>query len=139
MPTPELVVHAEGLRKSYGSPRTPVRVLEGVDLALHRGEVLALLGPNGAGKTTTVRILATLLQPDGGTATVAGHDVVHDAARVRGLIGLTGQYAAVDEKQSGRENLTMMGRLAHLPRRAARARVDGIGRASCRERVYDDV
>ncbi|MFD4992372.1 ATP-binding cassette domain-containing protein [Cellulosimicrobium cellulans] len=126
MPAPDVLVRAEGLRKSYGSTRRSVRVLDGVDLTLHRGEVLALLGPNGAGKTTTVRILATLLRPDGGTATVAGHDVVHDAARVRGLISLTGQYAAVDEKQSGRENLTMMGRLAHLPRRAARARVDGL-------------
>ncbi len=126
MPAPDVLVHADGLRKNYGTPRRPVRVLDGVDLTLHRGEVLALLGPNGAGKTTTVRILATLLRPDGGTATVAGHDVVRDAARVRGLISLTGQYAAVDEKQTGRENLTMMGRLAHLPRRAARGRVDGL-------------
>ncbi len=126
MTTTDVLVRADGLRKSYGSPRHPVRVLDGVDLALHRGEVLALLGPNGAGKTTTVRILATLLRPDGGTATVAGHDVVHDAARVREVISLTGQYAAVDEKQSGRENLLMMGRLAHLPRRGARARVDDL-------------
>jgi len=126
VPTTDVLVRADGLRKSYGSPRRPVPVLDGVDLTLHRGEVLALLGPNGAGKTTTVRILATLLRPDGGTATVAGHDVVRDAARVRGLISLTGQHAAVDEKQSGRENLTMMGRLAHLPRRTARDRVDGL-------------
>ncbi|UKJ62882.1 ATP-binding cassette domain-containing protein [Cellulosimicrobium cellulans] len=126
MAAPDVLVRAEGLRKSYGSARRPVRVLDGVDLTLHRGEVLALLGPNGAGKTTTVRILATLLRPDSGTATVAGHDVVHDAARVRGLISLTGQYAAVDEKQSGRENLAMMGRLAHLPRRAARTRVGAL-------------
>jgi ABC-2 type transport system ATP-binding protein len=108
--------------KRYGA----VTAVDGLNLEVRRGECFGLLGPNGAGKTTTVRILATLLQPDGGTATVAGHDVVHDAARVRGLISLTGQYAAVDEKQSGRENLTMMGRLAHLPRRAARARVDGL-------------
>ncbi|QJW35340.1 ATP-binding cassette domain-containing protein [Cellulosimicrobium protaetiae] len=126
MSAPDVLVRATGLRKSYGSARRPVRVLDGVDLTLHRGEVLALLGPNGAGKTTTVRILATLLRPDGGTATVAGHDVVRDAARVREVVSLTGQYAAVDEKQSGRENLAMMGRLAHLPRRAARARVDAL-------------
>ncbi|SMF15784.1 ABC-2 type transport system ATP-binding protein [Cellulosimicrobium cellulans J34] len=124
--TTDVLVHARGLRKSYGSARRPVRVLDGVDLTLHRGEVLAVLGPNGAGKTTTVRILATLLRPDAGTATVAGHDVVRDAARVRGLISLTGQYAAVDEKQTGRENLAMMGRLAHLPRRVVRARVDDL-------------
>ena len=126
MSAPDVLVRATGLRKSYGSARRPVRVLDGVDLTLHRGEVLALLGPNGAGKTTTVRILATLLRPDGGTATVAGHDVVRDAARVREVVSLTGQYAAVDEKQSGRENLAMMGRLAHLPHRAARARVDAL-------------
>lgn len=118
------LVQATGLRKSYGTSRRPVHVLDGVDVTLDEGEVLALLGPNGAGKTTTVRILSTLLRPDGGTATVAGHDVVRDAARVREVISLTGQYAAVDEKQSGRENLTMMGRLAHLPHRAVRSRVD---------------
>ncbi|WP_435737524.1 ATP-binding cassette domain-containing protein [Cellulosimicrobium sp. PMB13] len=120
------LVHAVGLRKSFGSARRPVPVLDGVDVTLAEGEVVALLGPNGAGKTTTVRILSTLLLPDGGTATVAGHDVVHDAARVREVISLTGQYAAVDEKQTGRENLAMMGRLAHLPRRAVRGRVDDL-------------
>jgi len=118
------IVRARGLRKSFGPARSPVRVLEGVDLDLHRGEVLALLGPNGAGKTTTVRILSTLLTPDGGTASVAGHDVVRDAARVREIISLTGQNVAVDEVQTGRENLRMMGRLAHLPRTRLRARVD---------------
>lgn len=120
----DALVLAEGLRKDFGPPRRRVRVLDGVDLALHRGEVLALLGPNGAGKTTTVRILTTLLRPDGGRATVAGHDVVRDAPRVRPLISLTGQQVALDLKQSVRENLTMMGRLAHLPRRAVRGRVD---------------
>ncbi|OLT55110.1 ATP-binding cassette domain-containing protein [Cellulosimicrobium sp. CUA-896] len=120
------LVRATGLRKSYGSARRPVRVLDGVDVTLAEGEVLALLGPNGAGKTTTVRILSTLLRPDGGTAMVAGYDVVHDAARVRQVISLTGQSAAVDEKQSARENLTMMGRLAHLPRRFVRGRVDDL-------------
>ena len=120
------LVQATGLRKAFGSARRPVPVLDGVDVTLAEGEVLALLGPNGAGKTTTVRILTTLLRPDAGTATVAGHDVVRDAARVREVISLTGQYAAVDEKQTGRENLAMMGRLAHLPRRAVRGRVDDL-------------
>lgn len=120
----EPVVQAVGLRKNFGGTRRPVRVLDGVDLRLDRGEVLALLGPNGAGKTTTVRVLSTLTRPDGGTATVAGHDVVNGARSVREVIGLTGQYAAVDEKLTGRENLTTMARLAHLPRRAVRPRVD---------------
>ncbi|CPU66262.1 daunorubicin resistance ABC transporter ATP-binding subunit [Mycobacteroides abscessus] len=89
---------------------------------MRRGEIFALLGPNGAGKTTTVNILTTLVRPDGGTARVAGADVVHDAARVRETIALTGQYASVDEFQTGRENLVMMGELAHLSRRAVRPR-----------------
>ena len=118
------VVRAEGLYKSYGGTRRPVRVLDGVALRLGHGEVLALLGPNGAGKTTTVRVLSTLTRADAGTAVVAGHDVVTAARQVREVIGLTGQYAAVDEKLTGRENLAMMARLAHLPRRAVRARVD---------------
>jgi ABC-2 type transport system ATP-binding protein len=84
--------------------------------------VLALLGPNGAGKTTIVRILTTLTRPDSGTATVAGYDVLREPARVRGAISLTGQYAAVDENQTGRENLVMVGRLMHLGRRTARRR-----------------
>ena len=122
----DVLVRAQGLRKSFGSGRSAVRVLDGVDLTLRHGEVLALLGPNGAGKTTTVRILSTLLVPDGGTATVAGNDVVHHAARVRELISLTGQSAAVDEVQTGRENLRMMGRLSHLPRKVVRRRVDDL-------------
>ncbi|MFP5071483.1 ATP-binding cassette domain-containing protein [Pseudonocardia nantongensis] len=117
-------VRVRDLRKSYGGGGRTVRVLDGVDLWLGQGEVLALLGPNGAGKTTTVRILSTLTRPDGGSAVVAGHDVVTEARRVREVIGLTGQYAAVDEKLTGRENLTTMARLAHLPRRAVRPRVD---------------
>ncbi|MEQ3553118.1 ATP-binding cassette domain-containing protein [Pseudonocardia nematodicida] len=121
--TDEVLVRAAGLRKSYGPARRPVRVLDGVDLELRAGEVLALLGPNGAGKTTTVRILATLTRPDAGSAHVAGYDVVAEARRVREIIGLTGQHAAVDLKLSGRENLTTMARLAHLPRRAVRGRV----------------
>ncbi|MFD1860831.1 ATP-binding cassette domain-containing protein [Aeromicrobium camelliae] len=126
MPPSEPIVVASGLRKSYGTSRRPVTVLDGIDLILHRGEVLALLGPNGAGKTTTVRILSTLLRPDAGTATIAGHDVLTAPRRVREVISLTGQYAAVDEKLTGRENLALMARLAHLPRPAARARVDDL-------------
>ncbi|SDF71120.1 ABC-2 type transport system ATP-binding protein [Cellulosimicrobium cellulans] len=112
------MIAAQGLEKSYGGHA----VLRGVDLTVRRGEIFALLGPNGAGKTTTVNILTTLVRPDGGTARVAGADVVHDAARVRETIALTGQYASVDEFQTGRENLVMMGELAHLSRRAVRPR-----------------
>ena len=93
-------------------------VLDGLDLQVEEGSVLALLGPNGAGKTTTVRILTTLSRPDGGRATVAGHDVVREAAKVRAVISLTGQYAAVDDQQTGRENLVMIGSLMHLAGRA---------------------
>lgn len=100
----------EGLRKSYGK----LSVLEGIDFSVRRGSVFGLLGPNGAGKTTTVRILSTLLKPDGGRVTVNGHDVVADAHKVRASIGLTGQYAAVDEYLTGEENLFMMGRLYRL-------------------------
>jgi ABC-2 type transport system ATP-binding protein len=116
--TGELAVEATGLEKSYGS----VRVLDGVDLRVQRGSVFALLGPNGAGKTTTVRILATLIRPDAGQARVAGFDVVRDRRRVRHAISLTGQYAAVDELQTGAENLRMMARLAGLSARRARRR-----------------
>lgn len=101
-----------GLTKSFKD----VRVLEGLDLTVPRGTMLALLGPNGAGKTTTVRILSTLLRPDAGEVMVNGFDVVKDADSVRATIGLTGQYAAVDEYLTGRENLVMMGRLYHLTR-----------------------
>jgi ABC-2 type transport system ATP-binding protein len=111
-------IEATGLEKSYGA----VSVLTGVDLRVERGSVFALLGPNGAGKTTTVRILATLTPPDAGRARVAGFDVVRDRHRVRRSISLTGQYAAVDELQTGEENLRMMGRLARLPRAQARRR-----------------
>jgi ABC-2 type transport system ATP-binding protein len=114
----ELAVEATGLEKSYGA----VRVLDGVDLRVGRGSVFALLGPNGAGKTTTVRILATLIGPDAGQARVAGLDVVADRRRVRRAISLTGQYAAVDELQTGQENLTMMARLSGLRRAQARRR-----------------
>jgi ABC-2 type transport system ATP-binding protein len=113
-----MIVEATGLKKSYGA----TGVLTGVDLSVAEGSVLALLGPNGAGKTTTVRILTTLTRPDSGTATIAGYDVLRDPANVRGVISLTGQYAAVDENQTGRENLVMVGRLMHLGRRTARRR-----------------
>jgi ABC-2 type transport system ATP-binding protein len=114
----ELAIHASGLVKSYGD----VRVLDSLDLRVPRGSVFALLGPNGAGKTTTVRILATLSRPDAGQARVAGFDVVRDRPRVRRSISLTGQFAALDEAQTGEENLRMMGALARLPRTAARRR-----------------
>ncbi|MBO0610537.1 ATP-binding cassette domain-containing protein [Myceligenerans salitolerans] len=118
------IVTAEGLRKSFAKRgATSPPVLDGLDLELEEGSVLALLGPNGAGKTTTVRILATLLRPDAGRATVAGLDVVRDARRVREIISLTGQQVAVDARQTGAENLTMMGHLAHLPRRVVPDRV----------------
>ena len=116
--TNEPAVEAIALEKSFG----PVKVLRGVDLAVARGSVFSLLGPNGAGKTTTVRILATLIRADGGQARVAGLDVVADRHRVRRSISLTGQYAAVDEPQTGEENLRMMGRLSGLGREQARAR-----------------
>jgi ABC-2 type transport system ATP-binding protein len=109
------VITAEGLVKTYKTRKLEVRALDGLDLAVTEGTVLGLLGPNGAGKTTTVRILATLLRPDAGRATVAGLDVVKDAQRIRTLIGLSGQYAAVDENLTGRENLWMFGRLYQLP------------------------
>jgi ABC-2 type transport system ATP-binding protein len=110
----------EGLAKSYGN----VRALCGVDFAARAGSVLGLLGPNGAGKTTAVRILTTLLAPDGGTARVAGLDVVEDAAALRAKIGLAGQYAAVDENLTGFENLEMVGELYHMPRAQARTRAN---------------
>ncbi len=111
-------VETHGLSKHYGD----VHALRHVDLRAETGSVFGLLGPNGAGKTTAVRILTTLLQPDRGTARVAGFDVVKQAAQVRERIGLAGQYAAVDENLSGFENLEMVGRLYHLGRRASRER-----------------
>ncbi|MGH3874979.1 MAG: ATP-binding cassette domain-containing protein [Pseudonocardiaceae bacterium] len=115
-------IKIEGLAKSFSG----IRVLDGVDLEVSAGSVLGLLGPNGAGKTTVVRILTTLLAPTGGRATVCGYDVVRQAATVRTLIGLTGQYAAVDANLSGFENLEMIGRLLDLPRAEARARATGL-------------
>jgi oleandomycin transport system ATP-binding protein len=111
-------IRAEGLVKNFGK----TRALAGIDLAAQVGTVLGVLGPNGAGKTTAVRILTTLLQPDGGKATVGGYDVVADAHRVRQLVGLTGQYASVDDGLTGTNNLVMIGRLLGLSRRDSRAR-----------------
>jgi ABC-2 type transport system ATP-binding protein len=119
--TEEAIV-VEGLEKSYGS----VRALSGVDFAASTGSVLGLLGPNGAGKTTAVRILATLLKADSGSARVVGLDVERDAAALRAKIGLAGQYAAVDENLTGFENLEMVGQLYHMPRKDARARADDL-------------
>ncbi len=111
-------VRAQGLVKSYATRR----VLDGVDLVVPRGTVLALLGPNGAGKTTTIRILATLLRPDAGAATVAGFDILRDRHEVRRRISLTGQNVAIDELQTGAENLEMTARLTGLSRRRSRLR-----------------
>ena len=133
-PSGEPTIVAAQLRKRFGS----VRALDGVSLEAVAGSVLALIGPNGAGKTTAVRILGTLLVPDGGHARIAGLDVVREAAAVRRLIGLSGQYAAVDGFLTGRENLRMIGRLYGLNRRAARRRADemiervGLGEAAQR-------
>jgi ABC-2 type transport system ATP-binding protein len=113
---------AAGLEKNYGE----TRALNGLGLEAEEGTVLSLLGPNGAGKTTAVRILATLLKPAAGRAEVVGLDVVRQADRLRSRIGLTGQYAAVDEYLTGRENLEMFGRLYRLPKTRARRRADEI-------------
>ena len=117
-------VEAEGLSKTYRGRGGPVRALDRLDLHVDEGTVLGLLGPNGAGKTTTVRILATLLRPDAGRATVAGFDVVRQAQELRGVIGLSGQYAAVDENLTARENLILFGRLYQLATAEARRRGD---------------
>ncbi len=114
------VIIVKNLVKSYGKNE----VLKGVSFNVKRGTMLALLGPNGAGKTTTVRILSTLLNLDSGSVTIEGHDVTEDADKVRGVIGLTGQSAAVDELLTGRENLVMMGRLYRLTKRSAEARAE---------------
>jgi len=118
--TRELAVSVQGVVKVFDS----VRALDGLDLAVRAGTVCAVLGPNGAGKTTAVRILATLVTPEAGRAAVLGQDVVVDAARVRRLVGLAGQNAAVDNDLTGRENLVILGRMLHLGRRGARSRAD---------------
>jgi oleandomycin transport system ATP-binding protein len=111
-------IEAEGLVRTFGK----VRALDGIDLVAREGTVFGLLGPNGAGKTTAIRVLSTLLRPDAGRAIVGGYDVVREPAKVRGLIGLTGQYAAVDELLSGQDNLVMIGRLLGWSKADARAR-----------------
>jgi ABC-2 type transport system ATP-binding protein len=116
------MISVTGLSKSYGSHQ----VLADIDFTVQRGEIFALLGPNGAGKTTIVHVLTTLLPPDSGSISVAGHDLRTHPDRIRHHIGLTGQYAAVDEFQTAEENLLMMARLAHLGRREAHARKDAL-------------
>jgi ABC-2 type transport system ATP-binding protein len=118
------IIQAEGLVKVYRTRKDEVRALDGLDLTVPEGSVVGLLGPNGAGKTTTVRIIATLLRPDAGRATVAGFDTVRQAQELRRIIGLSGQYAAVDENLTGRENLWLFGRLYQLPSRGAGTRAD---------------
>jgi oleandomycin transport system ATP-binding protein len=113
-------IRAEGLVKTFGEQIA----LDGVDLAVRPGTVLGLLGPNGAGKTTAVRVFATLIRPDDGVVTVGGYDAVREPEKVRRLIGLTGQYAAIDEELTGTENLVLIARLLRLSRAAARARAD---------------
>ena len=127
MTTPSpLAIEATGLVKSFGE----TRAVDGVDLAVRRGSVYGVLGPNGAGKTTTIRMLATLIRPDAGSARVLGHDIVTEADAVRGAVSLTGQLASVDEDLTGRENLILLGRLLGL-KRAGR---QGPRRPSCSRR-----
>jgi ABC-2 type transport system ATP-binding protein len=113
-------INAKRLTKSFGK----LKVLNGIDLQVERGSILALLGPNGAGKTTTVRILTTLLKADGGRAAIEGYDIVKEADKVRSVIGLTGQTTAVDEYLTGRQNLRMIGRLYHLKRSDVKRRTE---------------
>lgn len=115
---PEFAIEAEGLVKVFGK----TRAVDGVDLAVRSGTVYGMLGPNGAGKTTTVRMLATLLQPDGGTARILGHDLVHEADDVRSRVSLTGQFASVDEDLTGQENLILLARVLGYNRKQAQAR-----------------
>ena len=117
---PPLAIQATGLVKSFGK----TRAVAGIDLAVPTGAIYGVLGPNGAGKTTVIRMLATLIAPDAGSARVLGHDVVTEGDTVRGLVSLTGQLASVDEDLGGRENLVLLGRLLGLRRSAARARAD---------------
>src|SRR5215218_1366273 len=130
-----LAIEATGLVKAFGE----TRAVDGVDLAVRRGTVYGVLGPNGAGKTTTIRMLATLLRPDAGSARVLGHDIVTEADAVRGLVSLTGQLASVDEDLTGRENLILLGRLLGVRRAAAKARagelLDAFGLADAAGRL----
>jgi ABC-2 type transport system ATP-binding protein len=117
-----LAIAARGLRKSYRDKSGEKVVLDGVDLSVPEGTIFSLLGPNGAGKTTTVQILSTLIRADGGTVQVAGHDLAREPDDVRGAIGVTGQYSAVDKLLTGEENLLLMADLKHLSRRDGRRR-----------------
>ena len=121
-------VEAHDLVKVF--PRGNVRALDGVSLHVEEGTILGLLGPNGAGKTTAVRILSTILSPDSGHASILGHDVVKKREAVRRIIGLAGQYAAVDENLTGRENIRMVGRLSHMSWKESRARATTSSRTS---------
>jgi ABC-2 type transport system ATP-binding protein len=128
-------IETEGLVKVFGE----TRAVDGIDLTVPAGTVYGVLGPNGAGKTTTIRVLATLLRPDGGSARVLGHDVVTAADAVRGCVSLTGQFASVDEELSGRENLVLLGRLLGFSRRPARERagelLDAFGLTDAADRL----
>ncbi len=134
-PQSPLAIEATGLVKVFGE----TRAVDGVDLAVRSGTVYGVLGPNGAGKTTTIRMLATLLRPDGGSARVLGHDIVDEADAVRSAVSLTGQLASVDEDLTGRENLILIGRLLGLKRPAAKARatelLDAFGLAEAAARL----
>jgi ABC-2 type transport system ATP-binding protein len=136
--TASLAIETDGLVKVFGT----TRAVDGIDLAVPRGSVYGVLGPNGAGKTTTIRVLATLLRPDGGQARVLGHDVVSAADAVRRCVSLTGQFASVDEELSGQENLVLLGRLLGLTRRAAEDRggelLEGFGLGDAAERLVKD-
>ncbi|MGH9267927.1 MAG: ATP-binding cassette domain-containing protein, partial [Acidimicrobiales bacterium] len=130
-----LAIEATGLVKSFGD----VLAVDGVDLAVRRGSVYGVLGPNGAGKTTTIRMLATLIRPDAGSARVLGHDIVEEAEAVRSAVSLTGQLASVDEHLTGRENLVLLGRLLGLRWPAAKERaaelLDAFGLAEAAGRL----
>ena len=131
----DLAIEARGLVKAFGE----TRAVDGIDLAVDTGTVYGFLGPNGAGKTTTIRMLATLLRPDAGTARVLGHDIVTEADAVRGCVSLTGQFASVDEELTGRENLVLLGRLLGFHRRAAGERagelLDAFGLTEAADRL----
>ncbi|MGH8776351.1 MAG: ATP-binding cassette domain-containing protein [Jiangellaceae bacterium] len=132
-------IEAVGLVKTFGSGDKAVKAVAGIDLVVPKGRVVGMLGPNGAGKTTTVRMLTTLLRPDAGKAVVAGHDVVAEPQAVRSKIGLSGQFAAIDENLTGRENIWLFGRLYQLPSAEAKKRaaelLDQFGLADAGDRV----
>ncbi|GBF74857.1 daunorubicin resistance protein DrrA family ABC transporter ATP-binding protein [Paenibacillus sp. 598K] len=131
--TGELAIDAVGLVKRFGDQQ----VVDGISLQVKRGTIYGFLGPNGAGKTTTIKMLATLLRPDGGTATVMGHDLLQDGDGVRQCISLTGQFASVDEEMSGRENLILIGRLVGFSRHGAKQRATDLLRAFRLEEAAD--